>query len=302
MLSAVGIEGYFRFIRGRHTEKDKASLMGELLDKIGSNKAVVVGDRIHDIDAAKENMIPSIGVAYGYGPEEMEKATFVAERPGDILHHINRIRMFNLIEEDILEKEENIKVVGINGVDTSGKTHFSSLLLNYLLARGQKVTLINLDDFHNPSDIRRKGINEIEAYLNNAFNLDYLIEELLQPIKDGQVIDKTIKHLDLETDSYSKEKSYFVDEETIVLLEGVLLYREPVNDFFDYRIFLDVPFSEVLNRARKRDVPLYGEEFLEKYKKKYIPIQQRYIEEHNPLDKSNIVIDNRDYNQPVIKY
>jgi uridine kinase len=83
-----------------------------------------------------------------------------------------------------------------------------------------------------------------------------------------------------------------------VILEGVLLYREPINEYFDCRIFLDISFEEVIKRASLRDVPKYGTKFLEKYKQKYIPIQQWYLEKYKPKEISNCVIDNADYNCP----
>jgi hypothetical protein len=39
---------------------------------------------------------------------------------------------------------------------------------------------------------------------------------------------------------------------------------------------------------------------LEKYKKKYIPIQKKYLKENNVKEKCDIIIDNNDYNNPKI--
>ena len=49
--------------------------------------AVMIGDRYHDIEGAKNIGIDSIGVIYGYGSrEEFEAtgATYIAETPADI--------------------------------------------------------------------------------------------------------------------------------------------------------------------------------------------------------------------------
>jgi phosphoglycolate phosphatase len=58
---------------------------GGVLDK---EKAIMIGDRHHDITGGKDNGLRTIGVLYGYGDlEEMKeyKADFVAEKPTDIL-------------------------------------------------------------------------------------------------------------------------------------------------------------------------------------------------------------------------
>ena len=52
-------------------------------------RAVMVGDREHDIIGAKTNGLSSIGVLYGYGSkEELLEANYIANSPVDILHYI----------------------------------------------------------------------------------------------------------------------------------------------------------------------------------------------------------------------
>lgn len=55
-------------------------------------KAVMIGDRHHDIDGGKANKLATIGVLYGFGSLEEFKecgADYVAETPVDILRIIN---------------------------------------------------------------------------------------------------------------------------------------------------------------------------------------------------------------------
>lgn len=93
-------------------------------------------------------------------------------------------------------------------------------------------------------------------------------------------------------------------ERNIVLiifdLDGTL-YRPPVDPFFDYRVFMDISFDQVLKRAKERDVPKYGPEIIEKYMKKYIPAQKMYMEKFSPKQRANLVINNDDYNRPSIQ-
>ena len=107
--------------------------------------------------------------------------------------------------------------------------------------------------------------------------------------------------LDLDTDTYICRKQFVADEKTIVIVEGILLYRPPIDSFFDYRIFLDIDFDEVMYRATLRDVPKYGEGFLQKYKKRYIPVQQIYLSKFSPKSKCDIVINNTDFDKPLIE-
>jgi len=211
-------------------------------------------------------------------------------------------KVLDRIERDIVEcKPQRAFVIGVNGVDTSGKTIFTTSLAEHFKERGRPVQMIGLDDFHHPRARREEGIDPIEAYTANAFDLKRLVAELLAPARRGEHIRRTLKLLNIVTDEYSVRKMFTIDKETIVLLEGVLLFRPPLDEFFDYRIFLDIPFEEVLRRAARRDVPLYGAEFLEKYRQKYIPVQQRYFRNHDPINKSDLIIDNTDFNRPEIR-
>jgi len=191
-------------------------------------------------------------------------------------------------------------IVGVNGIDASGKTTFAKELKTYLQKNDFSVQLLHIDDFHNPKKIRYDGINEIEAYYNNAFNYKQLLKEILIPLKNDEEINKTITCLELDKDKYCKEIEYIIDRNDIVIIEGVLLFREPILNYIDIKIFLDIGYDEVIKRAEIRDVPKYGGEFLKKYINKYIPIQKKYIKEYKPKIISDFVVDNTNFNRPVL--
>lgn len=195
-------------------------------------------------------------------------------------------------------EEKKCRSVGINGVDTSGKTVFAESLCDYFLQKGQKAIVIHLDDFHNRRHIRLKGETEVDAYIQNAFNLERLVNKILMPHKNKKYIDETLSLLDVARDRFTVKKHFFIEPDTLVILEGVLLFRPPLLDYIDCKIFLDIPFDEVLLRASKRDVPIYGEAILEKYRKKYIPIQKEYLAKFHPKEISDFIIENTDFKNP----
>ncbi len=57
--------------------KDKEIVMKEIIDLNKKEEYVMVGDRKHDIKAAKDNGIKSIGCDYGYGESEIDTADIV---------------------------------------------------------------------------------------------------------------------------------------------------------------------------------------------------------------------------------
>lgn len=71
-----------------HALHTYAGLTGQNMEML-KKQSVMIGDRHHDIDGAKENQIDSIGVLFGYGGREeleMAGATCVVEEPEDIYY------------------------------------------------------------------------------------------------------------------------------------------------------------------------------------------------------------------------
>lgn len=214
----------------------------------------------------------------------------------EILDHIS-----NLITKI---RGEHPFIIGINGVDGSGKTHFSDNLYNFLKNRGYDVCLIHLDDFHNHKKKRREGADENQAYINNAFNLTLLQNKILNPLRNLNTTYSTeMILLDLEKDTYSINKSYQFSNQSIVLIEGVLLFREPVNQYFNLKIFLDVTFDIAIERNIIRAQPADIDEadnIEQRMNTKYIPIQKWYLNAYRVLEISDIIINNNDFNKPVL--
>lgn len=64
--------------------QSKDRILSEILKEY-PGPCVVIGDRFHDIDAARICGVPSIGCLYGYGArEEYASAAAIAECPGDL--------------------------------------------------------------------------------------------------------------------------------------------------------------------------------------------------------------------------
>ena len=296
IINKFKIANLFSKISIFHNKKSKSLRLKDIIKK---DMAIMVGDRKHDIIAAKDNTIPSIGVAWGYGKDEVKNSSFIAKTPKDIIHIANRIDLYKKIETAIKNIENTRPIIGINGVDASGKTIFTKELKKYLCSRGHQVTIIHIDDFHNPKKIRYQLRDQVESYIKYAFNLDSLENELLKPLQKNEVIKKELMHLDLNSNDYNIKKKYKIKKDHIILLEGVLLYRKPMVKYINYKIFLDIDFDTMVRRAISRDNG-NPKDIITSYKIKRIPIQKKYFKEYKPIKISNIVINNNDYNYPKI--
>lgn len=83
---------YFHVVAGASMDEKrnkKGDVIRYAMEKGGftAEKAIMIGDREHDIFGAKENGLPSIGVLYGYGSEDelrLAGADYIAEGVNDI--------------------------------------------------------------------------------------------------------------------------------------------------------------------------------------------------------------------------
>lgn len=296
VLETLGIAPFFSIIRGRGADGSKTGRIHEMITEVNAGLSIVVGDRYHDMRAAIENRVPGIGCVYGYGSTlEMEEAHFLANSPEEVVEKASGCLMAFEVETLLNRNRRPCPCVGITGPDTSGKTTFSAFLETFLISRGNRVQVIHLDDFHNPLNVRRKGDNEIDAYISNAFDMNRLCSKILAPARKTGHVHISLASLDLETDLFDRKVSYAIDPGTILVLEGVLLFREPLDQYIDVRIFLDTDEQEVLRRAEMRD----GKDSRESYVSKYIPIQRWFEEVCDPRGRADLVIDNNNPGRPA---
>lgn len=86
ILADLGLDRHFRGIHGTEDDgrfDDKAVLARHILAAHGLHRAAMVGDRIHDMEAAHANRLPAIGAGWGYGGEAELRAAGATV----VLHH-----------------------------------------------------------------------------------------------------------------------------------------------------------------------------------------------------------------------
>lgn len=93
LLEHYNIEKYFKLIVGSELDgklSNKNEIIAHIIKKLpeaDKSKTIMIGDRFYDINGARENLIDSIGVTYGYGSQKELIActpTFLADTVSDI--------------------------------------------------------------------------------------------------------------------------------------------------------------------------------------------------------------------------
>ena len=198
-----------------------------------------------------------------------------------------------IIDEIESRKTDGVFMVGIDGVDASGKTTFAALLSEELRKRNHEVIEASMDGFHNPRETRyRLGRDSPEGYYRDSFNIGALKVHLLEPLKKG--IPYRTAAFDYRVDSSVVVPEHEAPKNAVLVFEGVFSFREELRHFWDYMIYLDISPEESLRRGVERD-PGEKEEIERKYRVRYLPGQELYKAEAKPLESADIIVD---YNNP----
>ncbi len=211
--------------------------------------------------------------------------------------------MINRLATHVAEygREDGPLVVGVTGIDASGKSSMTTMLEQELTKLGRAVQVIRLDDFHRPRiDRYREGISEPEKYYEQSFDLERLSKEVLHPIRDEGELEMNLVCLDVVEDTWSVDRHYSVNEDSIVLLDGVFLFRPELSHYVDLMIFLRVDEGVAIDRGLARDSSALSEDILRRYQTKYLPAQRTYLAAYPSERNADIIIDNNDWNDPLI--
>lgn len=192
-------------------------------------------------------------------------------------------------------------IVGITGMDTSGKSQLTHALAGELERFSHQVQVVHVDDFHRPRAQRYlPELPEPVQYYEHSIDFGRAASDVLRPIQVDHSLDVTLKLLDLPSDAWTLERRYVVSDQTIVLLEGVFLFRPELRNLVGLFVYLHVDEPVVLERGRARDVPNQGEEVMRKYHSKYLPAQRSYLAAHPPELHAEVIIDNSSWEEPVV--
>ena len=163
-------------------------------------------------------------------------------------------------------------VVGINGIDCSGKTTFAKSVSNYFTHHKINNYHLDIDNFNNQT---------IESDTYKAFASDSWDEEDLDKYYELIINYSQI----IKAVSESKNKY------PIVILEGIFIYKPQLMDLFDLKIYLNIDIFLGRKRFAKRRNLMRDERPFDIYDKIWMPSQIRYESEVHPKQISDLVID-----------
>ncbi|HTA40809.1 MAG TPA: hypothetical protein VK789_00100 [Bryobacteraceae bacterium] len=194
--------------------------------------------------------------------------------------------------------------VAIDGRCASGKTMLADELASKLTASNLEVLRPSVDGFHHPRERRyRKGEYSAAGYYEDAWDYEAVIRLLLSPLS-GDVFPVLCRQVarDVRTDMPDIAPPASVGADTVLLFEGLFLFRRELDTYWDFRVLLDIDAATSLRRAIERDSGIIGpaEVVQRKYELRYEPAWQMYVDAEHPESKADVIIDNRDFQSPKL--
>lgn len=184
-------------------------------------------------------------------------------------------------------------IVGISGIDASGKSSFAKKLQLFLQSQKYSNYLIHGDDFLFNRATRNANKNQQIGYYEETFNYEKMFTELIQPLKQQATLQTIVEFFDWVNDK-SYDMTIKIETPGIILVEGVFLYKKSDLNHFDYRIWLDISFKEALSRAlkRQRDADYYPnlQAIKERYLQRFYLGQALHYQLDEPLKSSDLII------------
>ena len=171
-------------------------------------------------------------------------------------------------------KEKDHLVIAIDGRCASGKSTLAKDIAEEL--NGE---VIHMDDFFLRPEQRSK-----ERFETPGENVDHerMMEEVFIPLGKKEAF--SYYPFDCSCMEISKEAVH-IENKSLVIVEGCYSLREEFRPFYDYSIFLSIPYSKQIERIQKRNP-----DKVERFEKEWIPLEESYFEQFQIQEVADEVI------------
>lgn len=197
-----------------------------------------------------------------------------------------------ILRERGIVSEQRSLLVGISGIDGSGKGYVAKQIGARLGQHSLAVANINVDGWLNLPDKRFSAIGPAEHFYENAIRSDELFTQLLLPLKDQRSVSVAADFAE-ETAGNYRQHTYSFKDVDVVLVEGIFLFKRAHRKHFDLAIWIDCSFPTALARALARaQEGLSPAETIHAYQTIYFPAQKIHFARDNPRETADLILNN----------
>jgi len=186
-------------------------------------------------------------------------------------------------------------VVGISGIDGCGKGYVAAQLEARLALHGVTPAILNVDGWLNLPEKRFDQNDPAAHFYENAIRFDQFFTQLVMPLRDRRSV-HLIADFTEETASQYRKHTYDYRDVSVVLVEGIFLFKRQYRPHFDLAIWVDCSFPTALCRAIDRaQEGLSPANTIAAYDTIYFPAQRLHLGLDKPRDNADLVLENENY-------
>ncbi|MFD9030690.1 DUF6924 domain-containing protein [Streptomyces sp. NPDC059567] len=201
----------------------------------------------------------------------------------------------------ILARGTGRLLVGIDGLTAAGKTSFGHELAAWIAGTGRPVLRATLDDFKNPWKDRHLYDRESgEGYYRNAYDYERVRSLLLDPARSPEADSCALCGIDPLTQIDHSAQRTPLGPDAVLVVDGVFAFRPEIDDYWDYRVWLDVDPELSVRRGALRDRNWAGTDAEAIHRDRYLVAERIYLAEVDPLPRMDVLIDNTDFARPRV--
>jgi len=195
-----------------------------------------------------------------------------------------------IVERQVTSAQRSI-LVGISGIDASGKGFITEKIAQRLQEAGWRVATINADDWLNPPEVCLSQRTPGEHFYKHAMRFDEMFDRLIIPLKENRAVSFVADCADAKGNR--RKHIYEFRKIDIVLLEGIFLFKPAYRHHFDLTVWVDCSFATALKRAITRcQEGLSPAETIRAFSTIYFPAQRIHFGRDNPQVAADFIIRN----------
>jgi uridine kinase len=197
----------------------------------------------------------------------------------------------------ILERRADIPhtrslLVGVSGIDGCGKGYLAAQLQAHLALHGVISAILNVDGWLNLPQKRFDQSAPAVNFYENAIRFDQFFNQLVLPLRNQRSIHLIADFVE-ETASDYRKHAYDFKDVSVVLVEGIFLFKTQYRKYFDLAIWIDCSFPTALARAIDRvQEGLSPTNTIAAYDTIYFPAQRIHLAQDKPHENADLIFEN----------
>jgi uridine kinase len=207
------------------------------------------------------------------------------------------MRGIDEVTRKILEKrfavpDSRCLLVGVSGIDGCGKGYLAAQLQAHLALHGVIPVILNVDGWLNLPEKRFDQRAPAENFYENAVRFDEFFTQLVLPLRDRRSVHLEADFVE-ETASQYRRHTYDFKDVSVVLVEGIFIFKPQYRKYFDLAIWVDCSFPTALARAIMRaQEGLSAANTIAAYQTIYFPAQTIHLSQDHPRETADLIFEN----------